>query len=103
MANDEGKKPWKLDVDWDQVQHARDSGEKVSQIAKRLGVHESSVYVHTSPAGKRGAAKRGKIAKTASYKPAKNGSAIGTAILELESKRAEIEQAIQTLKRLEGL
>jgi hypothetical protein len=96
------KKPWRLDVDWDKEREAREGGESVASIAKRLGCDPGSVYSHTKGARKK--AKPGKTIASNSHKPsaAKNGSAIGAAILELESKRAEIDQAIQTLRRLEA-
>jgi len=43
----------KLEVDWNAVQRDRDAGARVSELEKKYGVSNASIYLHTRSNGKR--------------------------------------------------
>ena len=50
------KMPQPVNIDWAKVQADRDAGMKVAEIAKKYGVHPSTIYLH---------AKKGNAARVA--------------------------------------
>jgi hypothetical protein len=80
-------------IDWDKVQADRDAGMRIGELEKKYGVSNPTIYKHTKGSGK-------------GMKPVRPGkrsspAGFGSAIAELESRRAKLDAAIAVLRELE--
>jgi hypothetical protein len=84
-------------IDWDKVQADRDAGMRIGELEKKYGVSNPTIYKHTKGSGK------GMKPVRPSVRPGKRSSpaGFGSAIAELESRRAKLDAAIAVLRELE--
>lgn len=89
----------KKDVDWDAVRREKQAGTPAPELAKKYGVHVSSIYGHTKNGNGHAGAGKMRMGRAA-----RNG-AIGIngyaeMLRDLKAKRADIDAAIEAIGRL---
>jgi len=92
----------KLEVDWNAVQRDRDAGARVSELEKKYGVSNASIYLHTRSNGKRhaGGGKKGRTPKSAGAVPrGAHADGSGRVTLEVSAELADAIWAALSLPR----
>lgn len=100
--------PRKLEIDWDEVRRGYQAGISAPDLAKKYGVHVSSIYNHT----KDGDRHAGGVSTPDQPRPAKPGGrfkkpvafpSVDTSIIlaALRSRRDALTSAIEAIERLE--
>jgi transposase-like protein len=92
------------EIDWNAVQNDRTDGKlTVDEIAKKYGVHPSSIYNHTKSARQNGApAKTARLSKTRTVKLSNGAGELDVAatVAQLKTKREKIDRSIAALEEL---
>jgi transposase len=107
-AKEEETVPLRKEFDRDAMQRDRDSGMRITDVAKKYDVHVSSVYMNTKAATKlerlgRGGPKLGKPAKTSGVHGTPAGEAINQLLPELRARRDKLNALIEQLEQLESI
>ena len=94
--------PISKEIDWAKVQTDRDAGMSVKDVAKKHGVHVSTIYLHYQKRGSHPPARKGPRGKRGGFdRTPGEKDLMARTLAELRNRREVIDRAIAALEEIQ--